>query len=119
MSDGGFLPDRLSTPASPHASTSSFTATLPHPRDHPLKAGGSKESALIRLIDQSLLKIQRCYAKREEELRDTETDPDEMGYRSFSEASRDIEKLVDLIWICGSRKSSPNMPFGFIWRPTD
>src|SRR5579871_2882684 len=98
MNEGGFLQDRLSTPVSPNASTSASTATLPHPRDHPLKAGGSKDSTLIRVIDQSILKIQRRYAKREEELRETETDPDVIGYTSFSDAARDIEKLVDLIW---------------------
>jgi hypothetical protein len=103
MSEGGFIQDRLSTPASLHDSTSASTATLPHPRDHPLKAGGSKESALIRVIDQSLLKIQRRYAKREQELREMETDPDAMGYRDFSQAAEDIEKLVDLIWISGTR----------------
>jgi hypothetical protein len=98
------LQARLSPPASSHASTSAFTATLPHPRDHPLKAGGNKEATLIRVVDQSLLKIQRRYAKREEEVREKEADPDAMGYRSFSEAASDIEKLVDLIWVSGTRK---------------
>lgn len=96
------MPDRLSTPTSPHASISSSTATLPRPRDHPLKAGGSKESALIRVIDQSLLMIQRRYAKREEEPREAETDPD-VGYTKFSQPAYDIEKLVNLIWISGTR----------------
>jgi hypothetical protein len=58
---------------------------------------------MIRVVDQSLLNIQRRYAKREEEVRGTETDPDAMGYRSFSEAALDIEKLVDLVWISGTR----------------
>lgn len=113
MSEGGFLQDRLSTSSSPHTSTSTSTATLPHPRDHPLKAGGNKESALIRVIDQSLLKIQRRYAKREEELREMEIDPDAIGYTGFSEAAQDIEKLVDLIWISGTR--TPNVSFALIW----
>jgi len=107
---GGFLQARLSPQASSHASTSAFTVALPHPRDHPLKAGGNKESTLIRVVDQNILKIQRRYAKRGEEVRktetDPETDPDAMGYRGFQEAAQDIEKLVDLIWISGTRTPS-------------
>ena len=57
---------------------------------------------MIRVVDQSLLKIQRRYAKREEEAREMETDPD-AGYGAFSEAAQDIEKLVDLVWISGTR----------------
>jgi hypothetical protein len=57
---------------------------------------------MIRVVDQSLLNIQRRYAKREDEARETETDPD-AGYGAFSEAARDIEKLVDLVWISGTR----------------
>jgi hypothetical protein len=79
--------------------------SLPHPRDQPLKPGGSKQSAFIRIVDQSLLKIQRRYAKRGEDALEQEGDsPGAVGYRNFAEAAQDIEKLVDLIWVSGTRK---------------
>lgn len=101
---GGFF-GRLSPPVSPQASPSTVAATLPHSREHPLKTGGSKESTFIRFVDQNLLKIQRRYAKRGESDVERQNDtPDGIGYRSFAEAARDIEKLVDLIWVSGTRK---------------
>jgi len=102
---GGFLESHFSPPSSPHPSSSAAAASLPHPRDQPLKRGGSKESAFIRVVDQSLLQIQRRYAKRGENALERGSDsPDATGYRNFAEAARDIEKLVDLIWISGTRK---------------
>src|ERR1700759_2014287 len=62
---GGFMePALLSPPPSSHASSSAASA-LPRPRNSPLKAGGSKESSLIRYVDQGILHIQRRFAKRE------------------------------------------------------
>lgn len=104
---GGFLHGRLSPPNSSAASTSTVSATLPHPRNHPLKTGGSKESTFIRFVDQSLLKIQRRYAKRgEDALEEEQDDPNAIGYKTFAEAAKDLEKLVDLIWVSGTRKHS-------------
>jgi len=108
MSDetsGGFLRRNLSPPGSSHASSSAAAVSLPHSRDQPLKPGGSKESAFIRIVDQSLLKIQRRYAKRGEDVLEQQNEnPDATGYRNFAEAARDIKKVVDLIWISGTRK---------------
>ena len=110
MSDGtsgGFFRSNLSPPSSSHASSSAATVSLPHSRDQPLKPGGSKESAFIRIVDQSLLKIQRRYAKRGEDVLEQQSDsPDTLGYRNFADAARDIKKVVDLIWISGTRKPS-------------
>lgn len=72
-----------------------------------MKTGSSKESTFIRFVDQSLLKIQRRYAKRGETPQEQHGDsPDAIGYRSFAEAARDVEKLVDLIWVSGTRELS-------------
>lgn len=113
---GGFLQGSLlSPPASSHASTPA-EAILPHPRGTPLKPGGSKESGLIRYADDSILQIQRRFAKRDvakdqvvEEPRPGLVDQalkDEMvqGYQNFAEAAKDIESLFNVIWISGTRE---------------
>lgn len=118
---GGFLESALlSPPPSSHAS-SSTNGALPRPRNSPLKAGGPKESALIRYVDQGILYIQRRFAKRARSGGDEEIDSVQItgtvrpeiaaadderastGYKSFSEAAVDIERLVDVIWISGTR----------------
>ena len=81
---------------------STITGTLPQPRAHPLKAGGAKESALIRFIDTGILKIERRYAKRGTEMADKQEDASSRGYESFHEVVKDIERLFDLIWVSGT-----------------
>lgn len=123
---GGFIP--FSPPPSSLASSNANQA-LPHPRSTPLKAGGTKESSFIRHVDRQILHIQRRFAKRKtstnEHLRETDEegrmieevdDPttkaqlerseewhDVPGYNSFAEAVRDIEELIGVIWISGTR----------------
>lgn len=104
--------------------------SLPHPRKSPLKPGGTKESRLIRHVDQQLLRIQRRFAKRDPSLRqhrgiremDEEGrmieqlgDPatqshlekseewnDVQGYAGFAEAAKDVEELMSVVWISGT-----------------
>lgn len=114
----------LSPPTSSARSASTTNASpLPHPRAHPLKAGSSKESTFIRHVDQQLLYIQRRFAKRTSPdlpyashtlNDDAVAEPpdstsygktwkeDAKGYSSMRPACRDIEELVDLIWISGT-----------------
>ncbi|CAK3943973.1 Hypothetical predicted protein [Lecanosticta acicola] len=106
---GGFL---LSPPASSTlSSTSSSRTALPHPRDIPLKPGGSKESAFIRFVDQQLLHVQRRFAKRTSPssayLSDVDRDKadtwgDVKGYANMKEACRDIEELTGIVWVSGT-----------------
>jgi hypothetical protein len=96
---GGFLPSTLISP--PHSSLASSPATpkLPHPREHPLKPGSAKESTLIRFVDESIMKIQRRFARRGSEMENA------MGYKSFAEVVKDFERIIDLLWLSGTRKS--------------
>ncbi|KAG9598108.1 hypothetical protein KCU77_g11550, partial [Aureobasidium melanogenum] len=123
---GGFVP--LSPPPSSVAS-SNIPNSLPQPRRTPLKPGGTKESKLIRYVDQQLLHIQRRFAKRDpslgrggvremdeegrliEQLNDPATEKrlqqsdewnDVQGYSSFGEAAKDVDELVAVIWISGT-----------------
>ncbi|THY30478.1 hypothetical protein D6D00_02908 [Aureobasidium pullulans] len=128
MSDlaGGFVP--LSPPPSSIAS-SNTPNSLPQLRRTPLKPGGTKESRLIRHVDQQLLHIQRRFAKRDpslghegvremdeegrmiEQLNDPATEKrlqqseewnDVQGYAGFAEAARDVEELIGVIWVSGT-----------------
>jgi hypothetical protein len=94
-------PSMLSPPQSSVASTVAHT-TLPHPRSNPLKSGGAKESAFIRFVDQGILKIQRRYALQGD-IGQVES-ADEKGYENFVQVAKDIDRLVDLIWVSGTRK---------------
>ena len=111
---GGFL---LSPPASSIiSSTANSQHALPHPRNAPLRPGGSKWSAFIRYVDQQLLHIQRRFAKR------TTTDVnvgldnginrssregaddwgDVKGYKSMREACKDLSDLMGVVWVSGT-----------------
>ena len=106
---GGFI---LSPPASSTISTStSATPTLPHPRDSPLRPGGSKESAFIRYVDQQILHIQRRFAKRTTpaskylsnvDRNKADSWGDVKGYSSMKEACKDVGELIDVIWVSGT-----------------
>ena len=106
---GGFI---LSPPASSViSSTANPAAALPHPRASPLRAGGSKESAFIRYVDQQILHIQRRFAKRTSPsgagLSDIDRDKadgwgDVPGYHTMGEACKELEAVVDVVWVSGT-----------------
>jgi hypothetical protein len=76
---------------------------LPQPRAHPLKPGSTKESTFIRYLDDGILKIQRRFAKRGSDSDGGNQGVEATGYKSFSEPAKDIETLIDLIWLSGTR----------------
>lgn len=113
-SNGGFL---LSpAPSSVNSSAIPSATSLPHPRDSPLRPGGTKESAFIRHVDSRILHIQRRFAKRtsfstsslnDDALRvqSAEHAPwpgDTKGYTTMKEACRDINEIADVVWISGT-----------------
>ena len=103
---GGFIQPGLLSPApTSRSSTSTVNATLPYPRSQPLKLGGSKESSFIRFVDQSIQNIQRRYANRAEGLQ-PRAGVATNGYKSFVEVEQDMSRLIDLIWVSGTRKNS-------------
>ncbi|KAF2812845.1 uncharacterized protein BDZ99DRAFT_517155 [Mytilinidion resinicola] len=93
----GFLSQQpLTPPASSIAASSTLHSPLPHPRAQPLKRGGTKESEFIHYVDATLLLVQRRWAKR--------AFTDELagrvkGYHSFRSAARDLNDLVDVVWV--------------------
>ncbi|KAK5731670.1 hypothetical protein LTR17_011141 [Elasticomyces elasticus] len=118
---GGFIPFSP-PPSSVTASTSTHAAaSLPHPRGTPLRAGGAKESAFIRHVDGKIPSLQRRFAKRaspsaphlhsgnaQAESEDVEGVPDRWtgargeGYTSMRQVCKDIEEVMDLVWVSGT-----------------
>lgn len=102
----------LSPPASSVVSdvSSANNPTLPHPREAPLRPGGSKESAFIRYVDEQLLHVQRRFAKRTSPTTANLGDAKHakvvwdvvLGYSSMQEVCRDIGELINVVWVSGS-----------------
>ncbi|ODM24172.1 hypothetical protein SI65_02120 [Aspergillus cristatus] len=112
-SAGGFIHPSLPSPAPSTMSTSTATLSLlPQQRTHPLKAGSMKETAVINHLDKSILGINRRHAKKFSSsygggapngVGEGEGEgQDERGYESFKEMVRDIESLVDVVWVSGT-----------------
>jgi len=110
---GGFLQAGVLSPPPSSMTSSLAPAALPHPRHHPLKPGGPKESAFIRYVDQRILQVQRRFAKR------GSADPsahDVKGYKSFSEAGKDMEEILDIVWVSGTRRYTLSVHEELAWR---
>jgi Subunit 11 of the general transcription factor TFIIH len=108
---GGFIhssiaqhPSLLSPPPSSAASTTTTIQphVLPQTRKKPLPSGSAKEIDLICYVDKTLTHISRKHALRLDEWAQ-QHEPD-AGYTSFTEAAKDIQDVVDMIWISGTRK---------------
>ncbi|KAB8228122.1 general transcription factor IIH subunit TFB6 family, partial [Aspergillus alliaceus] len=98
---GGFMQSPLSSPA-PLTSTDT-PSILPKPRSHPLKPGSAKEAFVINHVDKTILTINRRHAKKFSSVFDDQAQQEsEKGYESFKEVAKDIEGLVDVLWVTGT-----------------
>ncbi|KAL8781679.1 MAG: hypothetical protein Q9213_005896 [Squamulea squamosa] len=79
---------------------------LPQPRSRPLKSGSTKESEFINHVEQKLLAISRRYENRFSATLSEEENPDVegRGYKNIGEEMRDLDSVVDIIWISGTRR---------------
>lgn len=102
-SDGGFLRQELLSPSLSAASNA--PTTLPRTRSNPLKSGSFKEKSFIMFVDQELLEISRRYRKRFKiGLADKPVlAADDVGYESFVPLAKDMESIIDVIWVSGTR----------------
>lgn len=82
---------------------------------HPLKPGGVKESSLINYVDGKILRINRRHAKKFSSVIDDPNDGGDddgdddgeeqtKGYESFKEVVKDIEEVIDVVWVSGTRE---------------
>jgi len=97
---GGFLPTPQSpVPSNASTSVSTSSSSLPHPRSRPLRAGSNKEEAARRYVDEKLLQISRRYTKR---YQPAEPGDSVKGYENFREVCKDLNEVVDVIWLSGT-----------------
>lgn len=90
------------TPPASSATPSQHASPLPQPRRHPLKPGGSRESELIRYLDNGINQVQKRVDNRVTHHKGQAT-AGAHGYSSFADVAKDIEALVDVVWVSGSR----------------
>ena len=73
-----------------------------------MKSGSPKESAFINYADEKILGITRRYAKRVgEDMDDEEVSADAKnvrGYREFEQVAVDVDAMVNIVWVSGTRK---------------
>ena len=101
------LPSPAVSTGSPAASTitqGGHSSGLPVGRLHPLQPGSRKEIALINYVDDKILRITRRYAKKFSSAKNDRDDA--LGYTSFDEVIADLDPVIDIVWISGTRKSS-------------
>ncbi|KAL4875493.1 hypothetical protein BJY04DRAFT_211244 [Aspergillus karnatakaensis] len=122
---GGFM---LPSALSPAPSTSTVTPSrMPKQRTHPLRAGSAKEATVINHVDKEILSINRRHAKKFSSTyeqgdrtavagqqkgsgignghgngKGNRDNDKERGYESFREVAKDIEALVDVLWVSGT-----------------
>ncbi|KAL8766502.1 MAG: hypothetical protein Q9209_006718 [Squamulea sp. 1 TL-2023] len=110
---GGFLhPTLPSPPASIVNSPPAARSVLPQPRSRPLRSGSSKESEFINHVEQKLLAISRRYENRFSATLSEEENPDieGRGYKNIGEEIRDLDSVVDMVWISGT----PSLQIAFL-----
>ncbi len=97
----------LPTPPTSSAAASQHASPLPQPRRTPLKTGGTRESELIRYLDRGVNSIQKRVDNRVNNKQIRPAPGSEEGYAAFWQAARDLDALVDVVWVSGSRASFP------------
>jgi hypothetical protein len=97
--EGGFVRVVLTPPRSVASLTSK--ANLPHPRTTPLKSGCAKESMFIRFLDENITRIQRRHALRGNK---QHQEGPNSGFTSFAQVAKELDTLLNLVWISGTRR---------------
>lgn len=100
---GGFIPPggTLPSPAPSGSSSTRPASHLPHPRAKSLQPGSNKEAMVRRYVEDKMLYINRRYVKK---FSPAELDDSLVGYRSFGEVSRDLDGVVNVLWLSGTRE---------------
>ncbi|KAI6782693.1 meiotic recombination protein DMC1 [Emericellopsis cladophorae] len=98
---GGFINPGpgLPSPAPSSASTGS-SPNLPHPRSRSLQSGSRKEEMVRRYVEDRLLHISRRYVKK---FGDPDVGSDVVGYKTFSEVARDLDTVINVLWLSATQ----------------
>jgi len=102
------MADIPTPPAS--SAPSQHASPLPQARKHPLKPGGPRESDLIRYLDHGINSIQKRVDNRMTNRKLKPAPGEEEGYKAFWEVAKDLDGLVDVVWVSGS----PNLQIPYL-----
>jgi hypothetical protein len=95
--------DNLPTPPASSAAPSQHASPLPQPRRKPLQPGGPRESDLISYLDHGVNSIQKRVDNRMTNRKIKPAPGEDDGYRAYWEVAKDLDGLVDVVWVSGSR----------------
>ncbi|EDU47590.1 TFB6 domain containing protein [Pyrenophora tritici-repentis] len=108
-SNSATMVDGQPTPPASNA-PSQHPSPLPQPRKHPLKPGGWRESDLIQYLDHGVNSIQKRVDNRMTNRKLKPAPGEEEGYKAFWEVAKDLDGLVDVVWVSGS----PNLQIPYL-----
>lgn len=101
------MPSLPSLP-SPAPSTTSTTRPnapgLPHPRGHALRPGSAKEGKVRAFFNDRMEHVKRRFAKRSGVTKQPFVADDGTGYNSMAEVCKDLDEVVNIMWLSGTRK---------------
>lgn len=97
---GGFVQPTLPSPAPSTTSNYRSIVGLPHPRSRPLRPGSAKEDQVRNYVEETILHISRRYVKKHGL---QEPGDEVVGYKSMAELCKDLEALLNIIWLSGTR----------------
>ena len=102
---GGFIATGLPSPSP--SIVSNGPSLLPQPRTTALRPGGSKETIFINIVDGKLRDISAKFERRYQ----NDNSPEGLipvssgaGYRNAGEIAKDLEQVVDIVWVSGTRE---------------
>ncbi|KAH6962289.1 hypothetical protein BKA56DRAFT_679798 [Ilyonectria sp. MPI-CAGE-AT-0026] len=97
---GGFFHPVGGLPSPAPSTASSVTSSgLPHPRSKSLQPGSSKESLVRTYVEERLMETSRRYVKK---FGNPEPGDKVVGYKSFGEVCKDLDKVINALWLSGT-----------------
>lgn len=98
---------------SPAPSTTSTSTTrrnvpgLPHPRGHALRPGSAKEGKVRAFFNDRMEHVNRRFVQRSGATQKPFVTDDGTGYTSMAEVCKDLDEVVNIVWLSGTRKCHP------------
>ncbi len=87
----------------PTTSTIGSVAGLPHPRAHALRPGSAKEDQVRNFVSDRMVHMTRRFVKKSGRTASSLSQDDVVGYASMAELCKDLEEVINIIWLSGTR----------------
>lgn len=104
---GGFLPQQSLPSPAPSNTSPRPSSGLPRPRAHPLRPGSAKEDKIRTYVENQLMSINRRLVKKFQKPKQGD---DVVGYKNVDELCKDVEDILDVLWLSGTRRHCTSYP---------